>query len=142
VKVHPRDDIYYYIDLFKKLDHDDITITKDGDISVLFKETDLLITGWSMTSYQALALGVPVISINPDNIFDYSQSFTKKGIPVVNKIEKFIQKYDHFTSINGLNDFAKERIEFLKEINTFSDGKSAVRLANLVRDILNGNIIY
>jgi hypothetical protein len=142
IKVHPRDEINYYIDFFKKLDHSDITIIKDGDISVLFKETDLLITGWSMTSYQALAMGVPVISINPDNIFDYSQSFTKNGIPVVNRIEQFIQKYDHFTSINGLNDFAKERIEFLKEINTFPDGKSAVRLANLIRDILNGNIVY
>jgi hypothetical protein len=142
IKVHPRDDTKYYEQFFEKLENDEIIVTKDGNLSSLLRETDLFITGWSMTSYQAVAMGVPVIAINPDNIFDYSKRFTNIGIPVASDIDQFTHHYRRFTSAEGLRAFARERTEFLCEINTYSDGKSAARVAGLIRDVVNDTIKY
>jgi hypothetical protein len=132
IKVHPREGVEYYQTFFRNIRHNNLTITKDGDLKNMLLESDVLLTGWSMTSYQAVALGIPAIALNPDGIFDYSMRFPSKGIEIVSTVEELVDTFNYLISNKGFECFKKDRSAFLKVINTFDDGNSSKRLADLI----------
>ncbi|HPQ27840.1 MAG TPA: CDP-glycerol glycerophosphotransferase family protein [Desulfobacteraceae bacterium] len=135
IKVHPREDLDYYSEFFGNSTCKNIRITKEADLDTLFDKADLLITGYSGTSYQAVARGVPVIALDTGDLYDYGKFFPGDGVIVVKSFEEMTKAFDKLTSLEGFKDFINKRSSFLKIINTFDDNQSGKRLAELIRHL-------
>ena len=138
VKMHPRDDQEYYIDIFKELRN--VKFIEEAELSDLIKSADLMITGWSMTAYEALALGVPVIAINPNNIFNYKNRYPEDSVPVAVSLNELNGFYSEIGSLDQIYQFIAKRKKFIEWNNTYTDGKSAHRIAKTITNTLTGNI--
>ena len=97
----------------------------------------MLITGWSMTAYEALVLGVPVIAINPRSIFNYKNRYPDDSVPVAASLSELNGLYSDICSPNHLNQFVDERNKFLIWNNTYADNRSAYRVAQIIKKTLN-----
>lgn len=140
VKVHPRENEDFYKKYFNNKSIANIEVTKEAPLVSLIEESDIMLTAWSMTSYQSVALGVPVISLNPDNLFDYSKRFPGQCIPQVSNLLKLQNAIKFITSREGYAHFITERKSLLKIINTSDDGQSSMRIANLIMSIAQGTV--
>lgn len=140
IKVHPREDLDYYNEFFANSTCKNISITKEADLDTLFEKADLLITGYSGTSYQAVARGVPVIALDPGDIYDYSKFFPGEGVLVVTSCEEMTKAFDIINSSEGFNDFIIKRSSFLKIINTYDDAQSVKRLAELIKHLAGEDV--
>jgi len=142
VKVHPRENEEFYKEFFSHdgIGIENVQVVKDVLLDNLIEESDIILTAWSMTSYQAIALGVPVISLNPDNLFEYSKFFPGKCIPQVSNNEELHEAIQYFSSQGGHTNFIQERKDFLKVINTHDDGQCSKRIADLIINLANGNV--
>jgi len=142
VKVHPRENEEFYKEFFsnKDIGIENVQVSKDVSLDSLIEGSDILLTAWSMTSYQTVALGVPVISLNPNNVFDYSKRFPGKCIPQVSNQEELQEAIQFLLSQKGHQNFISERKNFLKIINTYDDGQSSKRIAKLIKGIADNNV--
>lgn len=135
IKVHPREDIQFYNDFFQEVYPSKIQIIKDINNSFLLKERDLVITGCSTLVVKSIAMGVPVILMNPGDIFDYNKIFPTTGIEIVKTIEQFKAAYSRLMTLQGIEKFRVDRNEILRALNTFPDSKSSFRLADLIKEL-------
>lgn len=136
IKIHPREPLHKYDKIYNKNDLPNIKIIKDLDLYDLFKICDVHISTASFTTFEAAAFGIPVITVNPNNRFKFRDHYrgeinlhiTKKG-----ELAKAIER--------ALNDeywekFKIRREKYFQKILHSTDGKSAKRVANAIREII------
>lgn len=137
MKVHPRESSQTYHDIFRGISKEQVEIKRESDIVQLIDEADILLTAWSMTSYQAVARGVPVIALNPENMFDYSNRFPGKCVAQVRNVLELKNSVIYYNTNVGNTAFKKERKSFLKIINTYDDSQSSKRIADLIKYLVS-----
>ncbi len=135
IKVHPRETTEKYEKLFPHSSYPHIRFihtekTMDEVLSGCF----VMITAWSITSYQAMAKGVHVIIINPQNQLDYSYRFPAHTIPIASNAEELISRIKEASSGAYLNEFLEMRERFLTLINTNTQPISARKVADAILD--------
>jgi UDP-N-acetylglucosamine 2-epimerase len=132
VKVHPREDIERYEKEFSKEEYPNVEVIKNVSLEKVFEQCFVIITGWSATSYEAIAKGIPVILINPDNKQDYSYRYPPNSISLATNSDDMISEIKKLTLPNEYNNFLKQRTNFLKKVNTNTDGTSAKAIAQII----------
>ena len=136
IKLHPREPIGKYDDYFNPDEYSNITILKNENLYDLFKRSDIQISVFSFSSFEAAAMGLPVIIVNPGNkmdFFDYFQEeinikVTKKG-QITNIIKKILTN-DYW------NEFLVKRKNYFTKILGSLDGDSSKRAADEIKKLL------
>ncbi|MHA1978771.1 MAG: DUF354 domain-containing protein [Candidatus Hodarchaeales archaeon] len=138
LKIHPREPKEKYSEIFIESEFPNVRIVKDEiPLYELFKKCDLQISVNSYSSIEAAAMGLPVITITPDfiyeNIIDHFKGIInirvidKKGI-----LDAISQIYtDGYWSL-----FSKKREKYYNQIMYSTDGESGLRAAKVIKSII------
>lgn len=137
-KIHPAEDLEVIIDLFSEDKMTNARFVKDLDWSTLLHVTDTFITHWSSTLYLSIAATIPTILFNPlsqknlseRGLSDY-QFIAKNGKELVGLVK-------YFSTREGLVQFELFRSTFIKESMLLDDGKSAMRAATAIKEVIIG----
>jgi hypothetical protein len=133
IKVHPRENIEIYKKLFSTEEFDNVHIEKEEPIDKVLDRCFLLITGWSMSGYESIIKGIPVILGNPGNKMDFSYLNPDNMLPVASSLSVFSEEIKKLMQPNGYHEFLKERTKFLKKINTYDEPLSAEKIVESIR---------
>ena len=126
VKFHALEKISI-IEKYKTLISKSFHIIENNDILEIMKEADILLTDTSSVAYEFLLFDRPIITYNAITRFE-------KGINILNPddlIGAIIR------SIEDPNEFKQSRIEILKDLHPYTDGKSSKRLIETIFEIIN-----
>ena len=137
LKVHPVEDEAYITSLFKTIGASNYIVIKKIPIKNLIGITDIFITHWSTTLYEAMAGLIPVILLNPKNQYDFSLMCLDNYNAIASCFEslsEYIQKANNYMHEN---DFVAYRNQFIEEQMLSSDGNSANRVVQVIRDVLS-----
>ena len=138
LKVHPADDEAYMDSLFTPLNVSNYIVIKNKiPVKHLIQISNVFITHWSSTFYEAMAGFIPVIFVNPKNQYDFSV--------------KCLDNYGAFASDSKiLSDYIQRAVDpaykdefifyrnrFIEEQKLKTDGKSAERVVQVIREALS-----
>lgn len=141
IKVHPNEDIEKYNKAFKEVDNINYKIVKDINLHKLYEITDVQVSlPSSYSSFEAIALGIPIILINLKNKYEFVDFFNNEielrastSIELSNQIKKCLtEKY--------INEFKFKRKKYLKSRLTYLDGKCGERVADRIKEIIQKHI--
>ncbi len=135
IKVHPRESIEKYKKLYLANSFPNLQITKQGNLYDLFSKCDLQISVVSFTSFEAAAVGIPIITIRPDNIFVIDHFKEKIDVRATNK-EEIINAINLCLSDNYWEIFLAKRKKYFRGILSFTDGRSSSRVAKTINQII------
>jgi len=138
VKVHPREPIEKYTEIFHEKEFQNVKVVKDRNLFDLYKECDIQISVNSYSSIEAAAYGLPVITITPDEIFEKITDFfqgeinirTTDGKTFNSAIKKIYT--DDFWEI-----FVTKREKYFKRLMFSTDGQSSKRAVDMIITIIN-----
>ncbi|MCD6176866.1 MAG: CDP-glycerol glycerophosphotransferase family protein [Candidatus Cloacimonetes bacterium] len=106
-----------------------IKIINDYDITPYLHLADILITDTSSVTYEFMILDKPIVTYR-------TQSRKNKGIDITqsSQLREAIDR-----SLADPQEFHQNRINHIKEINPYIDGKICENLINNLEDIINNN---
>jgi UDP-N-acetylglucosamine 2-epimerase len=136
IKVHPRESINNYNNNFERNDYPNVTIVKRENLYELFKKCDVQISLNSYTSFEAAAMGLVIIIINPSNKLDLVDYFQ-------GNIEIRVFKEDEITialkkaySEDYWKNFIQKRQVYFEKMLSSTDGQSAKRITKKIKEII------
>lgn len=136
IKLHPREPINKYNHIFSPKKYPNIKIVKNENLYDLFKDCDIQISVASFTSFEAAAIGLPIIIINPSNklsIADFFREEIELRVIDIKYIKKVIEKA---LSEDYWQEFLLKRKNYFKKMLTFIDGNSAQCVSNKIRELI------
>jgi hypothetical protein len=137
IKVHPRELIEKYESLFPKDDFPNTKVVQKENLYDLFRICDVQISVSSYTSFEAVASGLPIIIVNPRNIFDFIDHFREEIEIKVTKENEIVKAIDLVRSENYWQEFIKKREKYLKIMVYSTDGLSGKRAADKIKEIFD-----
>jgi hypothetical protein len=138
VKIHPRDKKEIYEKIFReKITISNYEIIKDTPLYDLFSQSGVQISISSTTSFEALASGIPVITLEPDTFIQKSKVFEEDIFIKAKTKEQFLEKLDSIMKNPNSDNFFINRDAFFKKYITFTDGQSGNRILKKILDILD-----
>lgn len=137
VKVHPRENIEYYLNLFSELDTNNFEVTKDHSILHYIQRSDLQIAVNSFSSMEAAAFGIPIITFVPVKLDDKIEDHYKGEINshASNESELICIVGEFIEDSNKLEEFYQMRENYFAQYFFSLDGKSAERVAKVLHNI-------
>ena len=138
LKVHPAENMRFCEDLFDFHGINNVMFTKDADWDNLLTAADVFISHWSSTLYFALAADRPVILFSPLNEMDLSKRNLEGYQFAVSKVSDLHKQLSYSFTEKGRLDHKNFREIFVKRQMLSSDGKSALRAANAIRELVDG----
>jgi len=137
IKQHPREGGKYtqMISQYLNLPRDDIfLVPKTADTFSLIRACDVMMTKWSTTAIEALALDKPLIIMNmgddPDKV-EYVKQGVALGVYQEKDLAPAIEK-----SVNNCAELAEQRKEYIEQYLYKIDGRAALRVVNLIKQII------
>lgn len=140
-KLHPKEKIYDYqinglfeLENLRIFSHEMIP-SRDKDIFKWIFNSKLLITGNSSTIFEAILFDKPIISIDVENEYDFSdkcESEVIKKVKSYKEFEKLISEY----LINPKKD-SKKRFDLANEY--FSDFNKGISSLNVINELIKNN---
>lgn len=142
IKIHPRENIEKYKELFIDINRDNYRIVKDTNLHLLFKIAGVVISYQSTTLIESIAAGVPIIIFKQDNkhkdeLPNYFENeiglkaSTLEGLSV--QIKKCFTKEHR-------KEFKIKCESFIKSRLYSHDGKSGERIVKKIEEIIEKNI--
>ena len=135
IKVHPRETIEKYKKLFPKSEFPNVVVVKNKDLYKLFDLCDIQISVASFTSFEAAAMGLPIITIRPDNkiVFDHF----KQEIDIrVTNTDEIVAAINLSLSDEYWKRFIEQREKYFKKMLYSTDGQSSKRVAAVIRKLI------
>ncbi|PWI48903.1 hypothetical protein CEE45_04005 [Candidatus Heimdallarchaeota archaeon B3_Heim] len=137
IKVHPRESIEKYELLFPKDHFPNAKVVQEDNLYDLFRISDVQISVSSYTSFEAVATGLPIIIVNPNNMFDFIDHFRQEIEIKVTDLEKIAKAIDLARSEHYWMEFVKKREKYFDYMVHSTDGKSGKRAAEKMEEIIN-----
>lgn len=137
IKVHPRESIKIYESLFSKDLFPNIRIVQEDNLYELFGISDVQISVSSYTSFEAVATGLPIIIVNPNDIFDFIDHFREEIEIKVTDQDKIAGAIDLARSEEYWDIFLEKREKYFKYMVHSTDGNSGKRAAEKIEEIFN-----
>lgn len=115
IKVHPRESEEDYISLFDNESTTNLVITKNTDLNKLYNDYHIQISTTSLTSFNALISGLPIILVKPDLMPFFNHFFNDIALKANDSMDilhhlRIINSYDYY------NKFIDRRESFLRDI--------------------------
>lgn len=136
IKVHPREPIKFYLKEFSQEKYPNVTITKNGDLYKLFELSDIQISVVSFSSFEAAVVGLPIIMIRPAKIKVIDHFKQKIDIRVTSGKE-LVNAIDLCRSNEYWEHFLIKRVNYFKELLSYTDGQCNIRVANAIRSLIS-----
>ncbi|MEE9379250.1 MAG: hypothetical protein V3V33_14600 [Candidatus Lokiarchaeia archaeon] len=140
-KVHPRESIEKYKKLFPKDKFLNVEIIKDRDIYELINLSDIQISVASYTSFEAAAMGVPIITIRPDENINVFDQFKREIDIRVNNPDEIVDAINLCLSDKYWDDFVKKREKYFKSRLYSTDCQSSRRVASTIKKLIRKKCI-
>ena len=140
VKVHPREEAEPYQKMTERYHDARIKVFKDIDLYALLNNCKLLITKGSTVALEAMMIDRPVIIINlsgPPITIPYIEEGAAIGVKREQDIEPAILKALYDTETR--KKLKIDRDKFVRNWAGEPDGKSAVRIVNLMKEMVSAN---
>lgn len=129
IKIHPDEQRSFYQPLVES--HDDTVPVIDGDIVQQLKSSDIVVTLFSNTGIESIAVGTPSISFNLWSPTIRPPPFIEQGpIPYFESTRTlcaFFETFDEKTR----NELLSEQIQFLKQ-EYFIDGEPVDKMVSVI----------
>lgn len=135
-KPHPREPLENYHNLFPKNKFPNVKIVENQDLYELFKLSDAQISVISFTSFEAAAMGLPVITIRPENKLKQYDFFRQEIDIRVTSEDEIVEAIDLCLSDEYWDLFIEKREEYFKKMLSTTDSQSSKRVANVIRQII------
>ncbi|MHA1186607.1 MAG: hypothetical protein ACTSSK_06970 [Candidatus Heimdallarchaeota archaeon] len=135
MKVHPREEISKYQKIFPEKKYPNVKVIKDYNLHELFMKSFGQISINSFTSFEAAALGIPVIIINPNDEINTYDHFREEIDIRIRKPEEISEAIKTIQSNDYWELFLKKREKYFKKMLHFIDGKSNERTAAKIREL-------
>lgn len=136
IKVHPREAIEDYEKIFSKSKFPNAKVVKNQDLYELFNLCDIQISVFSFTSVEAAAMGLPIIILMLHKDVKFPDHFREEIEIRVTKVEEIVNAINLALSEEYWMIFLKKREKYFKKMLSSTDGKSANRVAEIIRNIL------
>lgn len=137
VKQHPREGQQYTQMISRYLGipcSNIVLVSKTADTLCLIWACDVMITHWSTTALEALALGKDLIIMNlgggPDKV-DYVKNGAALGVHREEELAEVIKKL-----LDSETDLAEKRREYIEQHLYKIDGKATLRVIDAVKELL------
>ncbi|HEX2787462.1 MAG TPA: CDP-glycerol glycerophosphotransferase family protein [Ignavibacteria bacterium] len=134
IKPHPLENPEYLNKKFNVNEAKNLKIIFEEKLENLFKISDLLISSWSVTVYEALINNIPAIVLNPQNEFDI-KTFTPDAENIdIAADDKSLNALIHQSLFNlNYSKFTERKNNFLKKVLTIIDGSSGKLASDIIR---------
>ena len=136
IKVHPREPIEKYEKIFPKSKFPNVKVVKNQDLYELFKLSDIQITVASFTSFEAAAMGLPIIIIRPENTIKLLDHFREEIDIRVNKVGDIVKAINLALSDEYWIKFLEKREKYFKKMLYSTDALSSKRVASIIRKLI------
>jgi len=136
IKIHPRENLHKYDEIYNKNDYPNIKIVRDTNLYELFKISDVQISTASFTTFEAAAFGIPVITVNPNNRFKFLDHYRGEINLHITKSGELTKAIERTLTDEYWEDFKRKREKYFKKILYSTDGQSAKRVAKIVQEII------
>ncbi|MFX1384259.1 MAG: hypothetical protein ACFFBP_17625 [Promethearchaeota archaeon] len=136
IKLHPRESIEKYALIFKKHEYPNVRIVKNQDLYDLFRKCDLQISVFSFTSFEAAAMGLPIILINPNNSIKILDHFRGEININISDVTEICEAIDIALSEEYWEKFLKKREKYFQKMVLSLDGKSSERASNQIKNLI------
>ena len=137
IKQHPREGEEYAQMMKNTLGlprHDIVLVPKNADTLLLIRACDLMITKFSTTAMEALALDKPLLLMNfsgePDKI-DYVEQGVARGVYEPQDLSAAVENL-----LNNKSDIAEKRREYIARCLYKIDGKATARIIEVIEEML------
>lgn len=138
IKLHPRENIEFYQDIFEDAKTTNYKIVKNISLYDVYRITDVQISVMSASSFEAVVAGIPIILVNPDNKIKLKDHFFENRIELrARNFNELLLAIDNALS-NEYKDkeFNIKREGYLKEMIHRLDDKAEDRIANVIKEIV------
>ena len=115
------------VEIYSKLEIDNIVILNDKDITQALQMADILISDTSSVVYEFLLLNKPVVTLN-----SISENIKWANFTDVNLLYKEIVNI-----LQGIDNYAKDRAKIIELYHPYNDGKSAKRMIEATKEYIN-----
>lgn len=140
IKVHPREPFEKYERIFKHHQLPNIEVLKDVDLYELFEECDIQVSVKSGSSLEAASIGIPVITVVPNELYNQMTDFFRGEINIrVTSGEEFIAAINRLLDSNYWPIFLEKREKYFDNIMHSADGQSSKRTADIITNIIENN---
>ena len=136
IKVHPRESIENYIKLFPKSKFRNVKVVQSKDLYELFSLCDIQISVASFTSFEAAAMGLPIVTVRPDNNIRVFDHFKQEIDIRVTEAEEIVDKINLCLSDDYWNRFIIKREKYFKKMLYSTDAQSSKRVALTIRKLI------
>lgn len=140
-KVHPRESIENYKKLFPKDKFLNVEIIKDRDVYELINLSDIQISVASYTSFEAAAMGLPIITIRPDENINVFDQFKREIDIRVNNPDEIVDAINTCLSDKYWDEFIKKREKYFKTRLYSTDCQSSRRVASTIKNLIREKCI-
>ncbi|MFX1443659.1 MAG: hypothetical protein ACFFHV_09625 [Promethearchaeota archaeon] len=137
IKLHPRDEMSKYVEVFNRNKFSNIEVVKVANLYDLFKLSDIQLSVNSFSSLEAVAMGLPIIIVNPNNLIPFNDYFREEvNLKAINKKE-IPKKIEIALSDEYWQQFLKQREKYFNKMFFSIDGQSGKRAADLIKLLIN-----
>jgi hypothetical protein len=131
IKPHPRNNTQELKDYFLSLDVNNVIIYDKG-LHSLFAFTDIHISSFSITSLEAVASDIPIISINPNNEIPLQDFLNNELDEKVINLNELIEKVDKL--LLDSSKFIKLKHKFVFKKLYKLDGEATQRAVDIITE--------
>lgn len=135
LKVHPRETEEKYRLLFADIPDDRLTIGRDVPIVDLLRAATLQVSAASYTSFLAVALGVPILLVNPRGQLDLCDYFGGEIGETARDAGQLVRLLTTILSGDGRETFQQRRKLFLESRLGSVEMSAAKRTAEVVQSL-------
>lgn len=137
LKVHPRESIEKYKKIFPMDKFPNVEIIKERNIYELINLSDIQISVASYTSFEAAAMGVPIITIRPDENVNVFDQFKREIDIRVNNPDDIGNAISFCLSDKYWDEFLKKREKYFQSRLYSTDSQSSKRVASKIKKLIS-----
>ena len=135
LKIHPRQDTRFYERLLESSKCANYLITKTINIDEVFYSSDVQISMFSYTSFQAVIAGTPIIMFK-DEFINFHDSFNNEIELRANNLSELEKSISYAITPEFKEEFRRKRIKYLNSRIVAMDGKSSERVLHEIEKIV------
>jgi len=135
MKVHPREEETKYQKIFPESTYLNVKVVKDYNLHELFKKSFAQVSINSFSSFEAAALGVPIIIINPNDEINALDHYREEIDIRIRKPEEIKKAISSILDDSYWEQFLIRREKYFKKMLHFIDGKSSERTAQKILEL-------
>lgn len=136
IKVHPRVQLEEHENIYRDLLEENVRVIKDMDLKTLYRATDVQVSSFSCSSFEAVMAGIPIVLVSPENNAAHDDLFQGKIELRAKDSGEFSACLDRALAESYREEFVQKRARYLEEMIGGMDGRAGERMANAIRRIV------